>query len=239
MALAGGRGGNADGESSDALWAMILEPDEVVRLGLALVVESVACVARVSAVESIEEATRVVTMFGTPGLVVATSRTSAEEFKALASGICHSPLAVLILRDATEATLAQAAEIQADAYVLLKDTSSRSLELLIQSAAKGQLSCPKRLAERLLHRRTQEYLVTPAPFRLNEVETRIVELLAQGMGNKAVGRELGLSENGVKRHVSNILSKTDSPTRTQAVARALQFGVLPSEPLTERLQGLT
>jgi DNA-binding NarL/FixJ family response regulator len=57
-------------------------------------------------------------------------------------------------------------------------------------------------------------------------EVEVLRLVASGQTNKGIGRALGLSEKTVDRHVSNILTKLDVPTRSAATAAAFQLGLL-------------
>jgi DNA-binding CsgD family transcriptional regulator len=53
-------------------------------------------------------------------------------------------------------------------------------------------------------------------------ELQVLRLVAGGETNKAIARKLSLSEKTIDRHVSNILTKLDVPTRTAATAFAYQ-----------------
>jgi DNA-binding NarL/FixJ family response regulator len=57
-------------------------------------------------------------------------------------------------------------------------------------------------------------------------ELEVLQLVAQGLSNKQVSRELQISEHGVKRHVGCVLTKPNCPDRTLAVVRALEDGLL-------------
>jgi LuxR family maltose regulon positive regulatory protein len=53
----------------------------------------------------------------------------------------------------------------------------------------------------------------------------VLALLAAGRSNQAIARELVITVDTVKRHVSHILDKLGAANRTQAVARARELGV--------------
>lgn len=59
---------------------------------------------------------------------------------------------------------------------------------------------------------------------LTKREMEVLQLVAQGLSNKEVAIKLKLSEHTVHRHVSNVLTKLDSPSRAAAVARASREG---------------
>ena len=54
--------------------------------------------------------------------------------------------------------------------------------------------------------------------RLSSREREVLALVAEGLSNVGIAAELGLSEHTVKRHVANILTKLDLPTRAAAAA---------------------
>jgi two-component system, NarL family, nitrate/nitrite response regulator NarL len=58
-------------------------------------------------------------------------------------------------------------------------------------------------------------------------ELEVVELLAQGLPNKAIAARLGISDQTVKFHVGAICGKLGAANRTEAAHRALQLGVIP------------
>jgi two-component system, NarL family, response regulator DegU len=59
---------------------------------------------------------------------------------------------------------------------------------------------------------------------LTRRECEVLQLLADGKSNRAIGEELYISEKTVKNHVSNILQKMNVNDRTQAVVVAIKNG---------------
>ena len=57
-------------------------------------------------------------------------------------------------------------------------------------------------------------------------ETQVLELLAEGLPNKAIAVELGISDQTVKFHVASIGGKLGVANRTEAVRRALRRGLI-------------
>lgn len=57
-------------------------------------------------------------------------------------------------------------------------------------------------------------------------EREVVHLLAEGLSNKEVAKRLGISEHTAKFHIGRILDKLDADTRTEAVVRALRYGLV-------------
>lgn len=73
---------------------------------------------------------------------------------------------------------------------------------------------------------------TPGPSSpldaLTEREVEVLRLIAQGLGNKEIAARLLLSENTVKTHVRNILSKLNARSRAEAAAYAVKMGLVTS-----------
>lgn len=57
-------------------------------------------------------------------------------------------------------------------------------------------------------------------------EMEVLNLLAEGMSNRAIGQALGISEHTVKFHVNAILGKLNAQSRTDAVVRATRLGLI-------------
>jgi DNA-binding NarL/FixJ family response regulator len=57
-------------------------------------------------------------------------------------------------------------------------------------------------------------------------EIEVLELLAEGLPNKAIAARLGISDQTVKFHVSSICGKLPARNRTDAVRRAIRHGII-------------
>jgi DNA-binding NarL/FixJ family response regulator len=58
-------------------------------------------------------------------------------------------------------------------------------------------------------------------------ELEVLELVVQGLPNKAIARSLGISDQTVKFHVASICGKLGATNRTDAARRALMQGMIP------------
>jgi DNA-binding CsgD family transcriptional regulator len=58
-------------------------------------------------------------------------------------------------------------------------------------------------------------------------EMDVLRLLAQGMGNKSIARELAISSHTAKYHVASVLAKLGAHTRAEAVSRGIRRGLVP------------
>jgi DNA-binding NarL/FixJ family response regulator len=61
---------------------------------------------------------------------------------------------------------------------------------------------------------------------ITDREHDVLALLAAGLPNKAIARDLGISEHTVKFHVGSLLSKLEAQSRTEAVTIAARQGLL-------------
>ena len=105
---------------------------------------------------------------------------------------------------------------------LLKTTDAQELGRAIRAAAAGQVHLSPEAAARLV----KEVQIPGSPETLTERETAVLRLLARGGANKQIARELKIGEQTVKTHVSNILSKLQLQSRTQAALYAVDRGLV-------------
>jgi len=61
---------------------------------------------------------------------------------------------------------------------------------------------------------------------LTSREIQVLELLVEGRSNKAIGQQLGISDQTVKFHVAAIAGKLGAVNRTDAVRRAIRRGIV-------------
>jgi len=133
-----------------------------------------------------------------------------------------SPPHVLVLTTYdTEADVLEAVDAGAAGY-LLKDAPPDELFRAIRGTARGETVLAPSVATRLLQR-----AASPVP-KVSPREVEILRLLARGLGNKEMARELLVSEATVKSHLSHIYTKLGVDTRAGAVATAIERRILRS-----------
>lgn len=131
-----------------------------------------------------------------------------------------SPPHVLVLTTYdTEADVLEAVGAGAAGY-LLKDAPPEELFRAIRGTARGETVLAPSVATRLLQR-----AASPLP-KVSPREVEILRLLARGLGNKEMARELLVSEATVKSHLSHIYTKLGVDTRAGAVATAIERRIL-------------
>jgi DNA-binding NarL/FixJ family response regulator len=67
---------------------------------------------------------------------------------------------------------------------------------------------------------------SPAELGLTPRQTQVLRLILEGMPMKLIARELGLSHNTAKTHVSAVLRALAVTTRTQAIVAASRMGLV-------------
>jgi len=73
-------------------------------------------------------------------------------------------------------------------------------------------------------------VASPAPFGdLSPREVEVLRLVADGLSNKEIARQLCISLRTVKYHTTSIYTKLNVGSRTQAIARARELGLLPPD----------
>jgi DNA-binding NarL/FixJ family response regulator len=116
----------------------------------------------------------------------------------------------------------------ADGY-LLKGTPRQALIAAVKGTARGETHVDPAVAGKLFK---QVAAGKPSPAgasiaqSLSERELEVLKLLARGLTNADIARQLYLSEGTVRNYVSAILSKLDVADRTQAAVLAIRYGVV-------------
>ncbi|MEP0805210.1 MAG: response regulator transcription factor [Chloroflexota bacterium] len=113
---------------------------------------------------------------------------------------------------------------------ILKDMKMEKLAEALQRAVRHEVTLHPLVAERVLQNlrgESEEPLFT----ELTERELDVLRLIAKGMTNSQIAEKLVISENTVKGHVSNILSKLHLADRTQVAVYAWQRGIVNREQM--------
>ena len=107
--------------------------------------------------------------------------------------------------------------------IVLKDAAPDSLVDCVRQVAAGKQWFPSDVVEAALRQSSRESKSPRLLRNLTERERQIVLLVAEGIGNKELGRRIGLTEGTVKIHLHNIYGKLDVPNRTALTALAITY----------------
>lgn len=120
----------------------------------------------------------------------------------------------------TDTDILRAVEAGATGY-LLKDTPRDQLVAGLRAAARGESALSPSVARRLVQQ------LRGGDERLTAREQEVLALVAQGLSNLAIGRELYITEATVKTHLLRAFAKLGVDDRTRAVTVAIERGILP------------
>ena len=128
-----------------------------------------------------------------------------------------------------DADLVEAVRSGAQGYIK-KDLSAQEFLEMLRGLQQGEAAINRKTVGRLLESftaltRQQDYSVND----LTQREIELLQLIAEGLSNKAVAQKLYISENTVKYHIKKILQKLGVHNRTEAVAYALRTGLISSK----------
>jgi DNA-binding NarL/FixJ family response regulator len=120
----------------------------------------------------------------------------------------------------SEDDISRALQAGASGY-LLKGTNRSTLRDAIRLVHAGRRYIPPEIAERVLP--------GPAAEELTEREVEVLRRIAEGMSNREIGTQLGISESTVKTHVNRLLGKLGVTDRTKALVLAVKRGLVHIE----------
>ncbi len=110
---------------------------------------------------------------------------------------------------------------------ILKDIRMEALAEAIKRAADDEVTLHPRVAARIIQELHGVKGDDVNPFtELTNREMEVLKLIADGLNNQNIAKQLTITEHTVKGHVSNILSKLHLADRTQAAVFAWKKGVV-------------
>ena len=130
-----------------------------------------------------------------------------------------SPKAKIIVLTTYEGDVQAVRALKAGASgYLLKSSARRELVDAITAVAAGRRYVLAEVA--------QDIAVHAAEEPLTPREVQVLEVVASGKGNKAIARELGVSEDTIKAQLRSLFAKLDVTDRTEAVMVGLRRGII-------------
>jgi len=139
-----------------------------------------------------------------------------------------TPIDVLVVTTFDHDEVVFAALRAGAAGFLLKSAEPEALVDAVRTVARGQGLISPEVTRRLITEfagSAPQPQVDPRVDALTPREREVLLLMARGLSNADVGRELVLEPSTVKKHVANVLSKLDIRSRAQAVVFAYEHGL--------------
>ncbi|RME48858.1 MAG: DNA-binding response regulator [Chloroflexi bacterium] len=108
--------------------------------------------------------------------------------------------------------------------LLMRDTDTETLVAALTAVGQGLVALDPALAGVLVPAGHLPDATLVEDLTPREME--VLQLLAEGLPNKVIAHQLGISEHTVKFHVNAILGKLGAQSRTEAVVRATRLGLI-------------
>jgi two-component system, NarL family, response regulator YdfI len=136
--------------------------------------------------------------------------------------------AVVVLTDNFERNWAISVLNNSVQALLPRKARAEEIVASIVAAAMGLVVLHPDCSEELLSRNEFVNSVPPsAPIQaLTGREIEVLGMLALGLGNKTIAKQLGISEHTVKFHLSSIFQKLNASSRTEAVTLGARLGLI-------------
>ncbi|WP_028611657.1 response regulator [Paenibacillus harenae] len=207
---------------------LIVDDHLLVREGLRLIIETNDAYQIVGEAENGEEALRLAEQLE-PDLILMDLNmpvmNGLETIKRLRDKPIEIPVVILTTYNENDYML-QGLALGAKGY-LLKDASRETLFHTMESALRGETLLQPEVVEKVFASR-QALVNTPKRGlpALSDKEQLVLQAAARGFRSKEIAFDLGISERTVKAHLTSIYNKFGVDSRPQAVAMAIEHGMI-------------
>ena len=206
-------------DAKQPIRVLIADDHEIMRMGLASLLETDELISVVGEAADGEEAVRKAQKLR-PDVVVMDLmmpvKDGSEATQEIKAALPETRI-LLLTTFGTADGIAHAIEAGAEG-ALLKSTTNSNIIKAIRALADGKQFISSEVKELL----TKD---PPVP-ELTERQRLILASITEGLTNLAIADRLGISEDGVKRHVNAIMAKLGADSRAEAVAIALRKHLL-------------
>ncbi|MHB8449555.1 MAG: response regulator [Mycobacteriales bacterium] len=217
--------------SGEVIRVLVVDDHALFRRGLQMVLEQEPDIDVVGEASDGSEAVRVAADT-TPDIVLMDvrmpKRGGIDACTAIKDTVPSAKIIMLTISD-DEADLYDAIKAGAMGY-LLKEISIEEVAEAIRAVYGGQSLISPSMASKLLTEfasmiKRDGRQQVPSP-RLTDREMEVLKLVAKGLNNRDIAKELFISENTVKNHIRNILEKLQLHSRMEAVVYAVREKLL-------------
>ena len=119
----------------------------------------------------------------------------------------------------------------ANGYVL-KNAEAEEITAAVRAVHRGEPALAPDIAQKLITQMTGTPEAPPVAEPMTHREREVLQLAASGLTNRGIGLKLSISDRTVQGHLASIYAKLQVNSRTEAVTKALQLGLihLPEQP---------
>ena len=201
-------------------WVLIANHQPIVRHGVRVLLMEAPDIEVVGEATSSREAVQMVRQLRPDVLVIDLLMPDLDGISATRIVRAEAPGTEVVVMTGAQDDGAAIESIRAGAAAYLpKDAQIEVLLRSVRSAGAGQVALPAQAVARLVR-------VVGRPDALSERESEVLRLVAQGMANKQIARELGIAQSTVKSHVGSIFGKLGLLSRTQVALYAARTGMV-------------
>lgn len=207
---------------------LLVDDHEVVRLGLATLLEDVPSVTVVGEAGSAREAMMACERLD-PDLVILDIRLPDQTGVDVCRRITERwpDMRVIMLTSYTDDDLIAEAILAGAVGYVLKQVGNEELLRAIEAVRRGEALLDPQVTQRVLQRMRQtERLLDASAFRdLSKREIEVLHLVSQGKSNREIAEALSVSEKTVRNHVSSLLSKLGLNNRIELATYAVKHRI--------------
>jgi DNA-binding NarL/FixJ family response regulator len=212
----------SEAQGPASIRVLIVDDHPVVRAGLVGILAGEHDLSVVGEAASADEAVTVARAVAPDVVLMDLRMPGGDGVTATAGVLAAVPSArvVVLTTYESDADILRAVEAGAAGY-LLKDAARTDLVSAVRAAARGETVLAPSVATRLVDRMRR-----PQPAdALSPRELEVLRLVARGLSNGEIARELSISEATVKTHLLRTFGKLGVSDRTAAVTTALAAGL--------------
>ncbi|WP_166240071.1 response regulator [Paenibacillus turpanensis] len=210
---------------------LIVDDHFVVREGLKLIIETSDQYAVVGEAKDGEEALRLAVELAPDVILMDLNmprKGGLETIRELKEKAISIPIVILTTYNEDDLMI-RGLQLGAKGY-LLKDTGREHLFQTLDSAVRGDTLLQPEIMEKVFrekHERvTEDQPKHPYNTVLSEKEQVVLQAIAHGFRSKEIAFDMGISERTVKAHLTHIYNKLGVDSRSQAVAIAVERGLV-------------